>query len=136
MYAFDHEGTIIAFLVIKANRALNLMNAFTVEHVSRVEVDVLESGTTIVFPVGLGLGLILAVVGVGDQLVAAVFSSKAVGHLVMDILADELLHATVEAVVQPAEVVCTANFPLMLDVYVQFFHHAFPDGREASSFIL
>lgn len=118
MYAFDHEGTIIAFLVIKANRALNLMNAFTVEHVSRVEVDVLESGTTIVFPVGLGLSLILAVVGVGDQLVAAVFSSKAVGHLVMDILADELLHATVEAVVQPAEVVCTANFPLMLDVHV------------------
>jgi hypothetical protein len=63
MHAYNHVGIVVRGLVIKAHRALDLVNAFALQHSSRVEVDMLESRSNVVLSTAtLRPNLVLGVV--------------------------------------------------------------------------
>jgi hypothetical protein len=97
VHTHNHVGAVISHLLIKANRALNLVDAVILKHVARVKVNVLESRADIVFSAAtLGANLVLSIVRVGDHHVAVVLASKSVSKPVVDVLTDKLLYVAVE----------------------------------------
>jgi hypothetical protein len=97
VHTHNHVGAVISHLLIKANRALNFVDAVILKHVARVKVNVLESRADIVFSAAtLGANLVLSIVRVGDHHVAVVLASKSVSKPVVDVLTDKLLYVAVE----------------------------------------
>jgi hypothetical protein len=105
VHTYDHVGAVVGSFVIETDRTLDLVDAFALNHVTGVKVDVLESRSNVVFgAAALRANLVLGIVQVRDHYVTMILTGESVGQLVVDVLADQLLHVAIEHVAQLAVV--------------------------------
>ena len=89
IYTYNYIGIVTINLSVKAYRALDLVDAFSFQHSSRVEVDILKSRPNVVFgTLSFGSDLVLSVIGVRHKYITGVFASKVVANLIGYVLAD------------------------------------------------
>jgi hypothetical protein len=105
VHTLNYVGAVVRSFVIETDRTLDLVDAFALNHVTGVKVDVLESRSNVVFgAAALRANLVFGMVRVRDYYVTMILTGESVGQLVVDVLADQLLHIAVEHVTQPAVV--------------------------------
>jgi hypothetical protein len=80
VYTYNHIGTVVRNFVIETDRTLDLVDAFALNHITGVKVDILESRSNIVFgTAALRANLVLSIVRVRDYHVTIILTGESVG---------------------------------------------------------
>jgi hypothetical protein len=80
VYTYDYIGTVVRNFVIETDRTLDLVDAFALNYITGVKVDVLESRSNVVFgTAALRANLVLSIVRVRDHHVTIILTGESVG---------------------------------------------------------